>query len=240
MNHSVFIGWDPRESAAFAVARQSCKKYLTMPIPITGLVLDDLKARGLYTRPMEFRQSAADRPIMWDVISDWSMATEFACSRFLVPELAKTGWALFCDCDMLFRSNVARMFDNLDPKYAVYVVKHDYRPTNTVKMDNQIQSRYNRKLWSAFCVFNCDHPSNGSLTVEYVNSVPGRDMHAFKWLRDDEIGELDPAWHWLPRHSPYDIEPKCIHYSEGGPWFDGYHDEPFSNEWRAELNRWAS
>jgi len=203
------------------------------------LVLDSLIKQGLYTRPIGYRDSAADRPVMWDTISGFPMATEFACSRFLVPIIAKTGWALFCDCDMLFRDNFARLVEGLDPSYAVYCVKHDYRPINSVKMDNQVQGQYNRKLWSAFCIFNCDHPSNKALTLEYVNSVPGRDLHAFKWLKDEEIGELDHAWHWVPGHSSPDINPKCIHFTEGGPWFDAYKDVPFASEWQRELINWA-
>src|SRR6185312_17013844 len=118
MQHSIWIGWDPREATAYAVARQSCRRLMTRPIPIKGLVLSELVSLGLYKRPMERRPSAADRPIIWDVISDAPQSTEHANSRFLVPYLAREGWALFCDGDILFRGNVARMFDKLDPKFA--------------------------------------------------------------------------------------------------------------------------
>lgn len=239
MQHSVWLGWDPREHAAFEVARSSCKKYLTRPIPIRGLVLDDLRERGLYSRPMEYRASAADKPIMWDVVSDAPMATEFACSRFLTPMLARSGWALFADCDMLFRSNVARLFEGLEDSKAVYCVKHDYQPKSSVKMDGQVQGKYSRKLWSSFAIFNADHPANRALTVEFVNRTPGRDLHAFNWLADDEIGEISPEWNWIPGHSSESIDPKCVHFSEGGPWFPGYEDVPFADEWRQELRRRA-
>jgi len=115
LDASIFIGWDPREAAAFAVARSSCKAHLTRQIPIYGLVLDDLIRQGLYTRPIEYRPSAADRPIMWDVVSGAPQSTEHANARFFVPRLAKTGWAMFCDGDVLFRGNVARLFEQLDP-----------------------------------------------------------------------------------------------------------------------------
>lgn len=233
----MWIGYDPREHAAFDVARSSCERWLTRPLPVHGLLLDDLKDRGLYSRPIEYRNSAADKPIMWDVVSDAPMATEFACSRFLVPMLAETGWALFADCDVLFRDNVCRLFETLDRNKAVYVVKHDYHPKNAVKMDGQVQVGYNRKLWSAVCIFNCDHPSNKALTLDYVNSTPGRDLHAFKWLKDSEIGSLHQAWHWVPGHSSTRIDPKCVHFTEGGPWFADYRDVPFADEWRAELRR---
>ena len=51
MNRSVWIGFDPRESAAFAVARHSIQRHLITPIPVRGLVLADLREQGLYTRP---------------------------------------------------------------------------------------------------------------------------------------------------------------------------------------------
>ena len=145
MNHSIWIGWDAREAAAFAVARSSCRRRLTRPISIKGLVLKDLIAVGAYTRPTEMRPSAADKPIMWDVISGAPQSTEHANSRFLVPYLAQGGWALFCDGDMLFRANVARMFDKLSPEYAVYCVKHDHVPAEQGKMDGQVQTKYSRK-----------------------------------------------------------------------------------------------
>src|SRR3954471_4649579 len=95
---SVFIGFDARkESDAFAVARESIRYHLNLPIPIYGLVLSDLTERKLYRRPTETQPSAADRPVLWDVISEAPMATEFSISRFLVPHLAKSGFALFCD-----------------------------------------------------------------------------------------------------------------------------------------------
>src|SRR6266404_4304607 len=106
LDASIWIGWDPREAAAFAVARASCRRHLTRPIPIRGLLLEDLQKAGLYTRAIEYRPSAADKPIMWDVVSDAPMSTQHACARFFVPMLAKTGWALFCDGDVMFRGNV--------------------------------------------------------------------------------------------------------------------------------------
>lgn len=242
MNQAIYIGWDPREAAAFAVARQSCRRRLTRPIPISGLVLSDLISTGLYTRPMERRASAADRPVMWDVISDAPQSTEHANSRFLLPFIARSGWALFCDGDMLFRGNVGRMFDRLDRNRAVYCVKHKYDPPVGVKMDGQSQTRYSRKNWSSFLVFNCDHPSNACLknSTDMANTLPGRDLHRLCWLKDEEIGELDTSWNFLVGHSDPSINPNVVHFTEGCPDMDGYHDVPFADEWRAELNRWAA
>jgi hypothetical protein len=83
------------------------------PWPIYGIVLDDLRARQLYSRPTSKRGVQ-----LWDDISGAPMATEFACSRFLVPHLAKTGWALFMDCDVLVRRNLDALFKLCDPSKA--------------------------------------------------------------------------------------------------------------------------
>ncbi|MBN9548786.1 MAG: hypothetical protein J0H31_07870, partial [Alphaproteobacteria bacterium] len=185
-----------REIDAFAVARNSIRRHMISPVSARGVVLADLRARGLYTRPTSRKDGR-----LWDEISEAPMATEFACSRFLVPHLASSGWALFMDCDMLVRRDLQRLFGLADPSKAVMVVKHNHQPTDAVKMDGQAQLRYARKNWSSVMLFNCDHPANKALTVELVNTVPGRDLHRFCWLEDDLIGELSPEWNWLVGHS---------------------------------------
>lgn len=234
---SVWIGFDPRESAAYAVARESAKNNMSPRLPVHGVVLSQLRHAGLYKRPTEYRLGR-----LWDKISDAPMSTEFAISRFLVPQLARTGWAMFMDCDMLVRSNLCRMFDKLDDKYAVYCVKHDYIPNDAIKMDNQLQQAYPRKNWSSVMVFNCDHPSNRKLTIELVNTVPGRDLHRFCWLEDDEIGELAPEWNWLVGEQEQVNEPKIVHYTLGYPGLGPqFHDLPFADEWFYYLEkRWAA
>lgn len=238
---SIYIGFDPREVDAFAVARQSINRHLTQQIPVYGLVLDQLKKSGLYTRPTELRASAADRPVLWDIISDAPMSTQFSNSRFLVPCLAKTGWALFMDCDMLVRGNLARLFDykSDNSRYAVMCVKHNHKPVGKTKMDGQLQTKYRRKNWSSFMLFNCDHPSNKKLTVEMVNTLPGRDLHRFCWLEDEEIGELGPEYNYLVGHTKTDKEPICVHFTDGIPSMSGYENCEYADEWRKELTSWA-
>lgn len=239
---SVWVGFDPRETAAFAVARMTCKMHMTRPVTIRGLVLSKLQSGGLYRRPMEMRASAADRPVMWDVISGAPQSTEHANSRFLVPYLAGGGWAIFTDGDVLFRSNVCRLLESLDTRYAVYCVKHDYSAKPGTKMDGQVQTSYGRKNWSSFMIFNCDHPANRCLTLntDMANTLPGRDLHRFCWLQDDEIGTLDPAWNYLVGETKPPIEdPKMVHFTLGVPDMPGYEDVPFADEWRAARERWA-
>lgn len=232
--NSVWIGYDPRETEAFAVCRRSLRRH-SYGMMINPIDLAELRRIGLYSRPTERRDGQ-----LWDVISEAPMSTEFAISRFLTPILAREGWALFMDCDMLVRRNLAGIINALDPSKAVMCVKHNYEVTNDVKMDDQVQTRYARKNWSSVMAFNCDHPANKALTVEMINTVPGRDLHRFCWLNDDEIGALDPAWNYLVGITKDVEEPGIVHYTNGGPWFDEYRDVPFGDEWLAERRRWLA
>jgi lipopolysaccharide biosynthesis glycosyltransferase len=232
---SIYLGFDPREAMAFAVARASIKRHLSQPIRVRGLVLSRLRAQGLY-----WREHARHDGQLWDVISGAPMATEFSIARFMVPILARTGWALFLDADMLALGDLAELFAAADERYAVMCVKHDYAPAATIKMDGQAQTTYPRKNWSSLMLFNCEHPANALLTPALVNSLPGRDLHRFCWLDDDLIGAIDPAWNYLVGHSDKAIEPKIVHFTEGGPWFAGYENVPYAREWREARDAWAS
>lgn len=235
MDRSIWIGFDPRESSAYAVCRDSIRRRMFSPVPISGIVLDDVRADNLYWRPTERREHQ-----LWDVISDAPMATEFSISRFLTPHLAGTGWALFMDCDMLARANLANVFALCDPDKAVMCVKHFHEPENTIKMDGQQQTRYARKNWSSFMLFNCDHPANEGLTLDLINTAPGRDLHAFCWLEDSDIGELPAEWNYLVGHTRLNREPSVVHFTDGMPFMAGYENCEFADEWRNELMSWAA
>lgn len=252
MNRSVWIGFDPREGAAFAVARYTAQRHCNVPIPIFGVVLDELRRTGLYDRPTHLNKTQSGANVLWDDISGAPMSTEFAISRFLVPHLAKlgyntlqharnSGWALFMDADMLVRGSLTSLFDLADDRYAVMVVKHDYNPPEGTKMDGQQQLSYARKNWSSVMLFNCEHPANSALTPELVNSVPGRDLHRFCWLDDAEIGELGPEWNYLVGHhnSKQVAHPNIVHFTLGIPTMPGYEQCEYSDEWFAALAAWA-
>lgn len=229
---SIYVGYDPREIAAFEVAVASIKEHLTSYIPVNDICLAEMRAAGLYRRPMEVRDGR-----LWDVISDAPMSTEFAVSRFLTPLLAQWGWALFMDCDMLVRADLNALFDLCDDRYAVMCVKHRHEPAEQRKMDDQIQTRYARKNWSSVMAFNCNHPANKALTVDLINTVPGRDLHRFCWLKDEDVGELGPEWNWLAGHSDPAIDAKIAHFTLGTPDMRGYEKQRYADEWWLTLDR---
>ena len=216
----IFIGYDPREDIAYQV----CKHSILSSQPaadVRPLVQQELRDAGYYNRPV-----------------DKLASTEFTFTRFLIPELTNfNGWALFMDCDMILTTDIKKLFDQADDKYAVMCVQHDYTPKAGVKMDGQKQTIYPRKNWSSVMLFNCAHPSNRKLTMDLINDpeINGAYLHRFSWLRDNEIGKLDHTWNYLV--GVYnDLElPNLIHYTEGGPWFENYRDCEFSDYWKDEL-----
>lgn len=247
MDHHFCIGYDSPHPDAFAVCRHSLRRRASQPLSITGIHVGQMRRRQLYTRAME-RRTIDGRQLLYDPISEAPMSTEFAITRFLTPVLAGwRGWAIFMDCDFLALGDVCELYPHLDPRYALMCVQHSYAPASGTKMDGQPQlgeidpraaGRYTRKNWSSFMAFNCSHPANASLTVEMINSLPGRDLHRFCWLRDSEIGALPHHWNFLVGHTDPQISPKLVHFTEGGPWIPGFDNVPFAAEWLRERDLW--
>jgi len=216
----VFVGYDPREDIAYQV----CKHSIVSKQPnalVRPLVQKELRDAGWYKRPV-----------------DKLGTTEFTFTRFLIPELTNfTGWALFMDCDMILTTDIKELFEQADDQYAVMCVKHDYTPKEVTKMDGQKQTIYPRKNWSSVVLWNCGHPSNKRVTQDFVNDpeINGAYLHRFSWLKDDEIGELDRTWNYLVGEYDDIKNPKLLHYTLGGPWFENYRDCEFADLWKAEL-----
>lgn len=225
MSAPIFLGFDARAPDAIKVCEESLTKHASSPLDLRRLDLADLRERGLYTRPHEMREGR-----LWDVISDQPMSTEFAISRFLVPALCDyQGWALYCDCDFMFRADVAELFAMASDRYALQVVKHHYLARHGPKMNGQSNMLYPRKNWSSLMLFNCGHPSNKRLTVEVVNTWNRNSLHAFHWLHDWQIGALPFEWNWL------DLKPKAVHFTAGTPDLAGYESTAYGEEYLSYL-----
>ena len=166
MSMLIFIGWDAREAEAFEVCEYSLRKRAAGTVKLFPIVLDQLQRDRLYTRPTIRR----DGELSGSERSDAPMSTEFAISRFFVPVLAgrlahSAEWAMFCDCDFLWLSDVGELFEAADPSKALCCVQHDYRPDETTKMDGQAQLFYARKNWSSLMLFNLRHPAHERLSM---------------------------------------------------------------------------
>lgn len=211
----VFIGYDPREEAAYHVLARSINARSSKPVSIVPLALDQLG--DLMWRDRHALQS-----------------TDFSFSRFLTPYLAGySGWAVFMDCDMLVLDDIANLWELRDDSYSVMVVKHDHQPEEKTKFLNQPQTRYEKKNWSSVMLFNTDRCK--ALTPDYVNSASGLELHQFKWLdSDDQIGELPRRWNYLVGYYPHSKDVSLLHYTTGGPYFEDYADCDYAEEWFRE------
>lgn len=229
----VYIGWDDREAEA---ARVAAKTLLALSrIDAEFLHADRLRDAGMLSRLSDHRGGQ-----MYDFVSNAPKSTAFAASRFLTPLLCQSGFALFTDCDVVFKRNPLEMLSEIEPGKAVYVVKHDYTPVAQWKMDSQVQTVYPRKNWSSVMLFDCGHPANRRLSLHDINTRPGRDLHAFYWLADEEIGELKPVWNWLVGEQPKPEFVGIAHFTNGGPFTPGWksreHDEIWHEASRLRLN----
>lgn len=236
MKRSIWVGFDPRETDAFDVAVKTARAHAP-GVEINAISLAELRKKGLYWRPTSRRSGQ-----LWDLISDAPMSTEFAVSRFMAPILAGSGLALFMDADVMIRADLGELFDiaAADPGKAVWCVQHEHTPTSTVKMDGQIQTAYRRKNWSSVCLWRCDHPALRALTIDLVNTAPGRDLHRFSFLPDDAIGALDPCWNHLVGERPANPQAKIAHFTLGTPDMPGYEACEFAEEWFGHLNAKAA
>ena len=222
---SVYVGYDPREDIAYRVCEHSIYKN-TPGAEVKPIKQDQLRRDGIYTRDVDTLSS-----------------TEFTFTRFLVPELTNNqGWALFCDCDIVWDIDLIELFELADESKAVMVVKHEHRPTSITKMDGKQQSQYPRKNWSSVILWNCSHPSNKKLTLADVNNKDPAYLHRFQWLQDHEIGELPARYNFLVGWNQIADtgKPAAYHWTEGGPWFDNYRQCNHADVWFNYLISYAT
>jgi len=223
-NLDVYIGYDEKESIAWHVMAQSLIETSSEPLSIHPVSLKNYSR--VFTRKTDAKQSNA-----------------FSFSRFMVPYLQDySGYAVFMDCDMMLRSDIVELFKiaQARPDKAVHVVKHDYEPKQKVKFLGNIQYSYPRKNWSSVVVWNCNHPANLKLDLNFVHNGTGAELHRFSWLKDEEIGELDVGWNWLVGEYQSDLSTKWVknvHWTIGGPYFNEYSHVEFSDEWREMENK---
>jgi lipopolysaccharide biosynthesis glycosyltransferase len=216
----IFIGFDPREAVAFNVLAHSIQARASQPVAIAPLMLSQLGT------------------LMWRERHNLQ-SSDFSFSRFLVPHLCDyQGWALFMDCDMLVRDDVAKLWHLRDEAFAVQCVKHDHVPAEATKFLGEAQTRYEKKNWSSVMLFN--NAKCRALTPDYVNTASGLDLHRFNWLGNDElIGEIPRRWNHLVDYDPAVPvdEISNLHFTTGGPYFSDYVTCGYADLWFAERDR---
>lgn len=140
--------------------------------------------------------------------------TPFTYSRFLVPYLCGyRGWALFMDSDIIAQQDICQLWKEADPKKAVMVAS-DIQPFER----------------AAVMLFNCAHPDNRQLTLDFIERAP--DLHRITWTK--EIGFFDPKWnHCVGYATPRD-DAALVHYTMGIPAHAETKDCEYADAWKAE------
>lgn len=210
----IFIGFDQVESVAYHTLCHSIERLATSPVSITPIKSDQLKTT--FSRERDPKQS-----------------NDFSFTRWLVPWLCNyEGYAIFMDCDMLLRTDIAKLWNLKDYRYAVQCVKHEYTPRDEIKYLDNIQYKYHKKNWSSVMIFN--NKKCKALTPKYVNEASGMELHQFQWIDEYQVGGLPRQWNHLVGEYDYNPNAKLVHFTVGGPYFFEYANCDYADEWFAE------
>ena len=218
----IYVGYDPRESAAYHTFVQSVMDKASVPCAFIPL----------------------HKPMLENFDGQRDGSNAFIYSRFLVPYLENyRGWAIFADGDMVVLDDIAKLWalreENSFNK-AVAVVKHDYKTKHPRKyIGTPMESKnddYPRKNWSSLILWNCAHFANMRLTPEVVASSPGSFLHRFQWLADEQIGMLPPEWNCLVGEQDT-AGASLLHHTLGVPGFDHYKACDGAENWHRAFKR---
>jgi len=115
-------------------------------------------------------------------------------------------------------------------------VHHLHEPTSKTKMLGAVQTRYEKKNWSSVMVFYPSHSDCKRLTLDYVNTADGLDLHQFKWVTSGEIGTIPSRWnHLVGYDQDFPISTiSLLHWTEGGPWWKEYQGVSYAEAWYKE------
>ena len=227
---NVYVGYDSRQdyppnfndikNPCYEVCKKSILNH-SKNVNVLPIKLDDLIDKNLYYRDID--------PLA---------STEFTYSRFLVPHLNQyKGIAIFCDSDFLWQCDVNDLLEYYNHNLAVMCVQHDYKPKTNTKMDGVVQTTYPRKNWSSLMMFNCEHKDIKNLSVENINTKEAKYLHRMEWT--DKVGQIPMTYNWLEGDYPSDINPKVIHFTNGGPWHETWNGD-YDDKWVGVYNEITS
>ncbi len=208
----IVVGFDERESVAYHTFVQSIIEKSSLPtrfLPLNIISLNDYTETHL------------------------DGSNNFIYTRFLVPYLMNySGWAIYADGDMVCLEDIKKLWDLRDDKYALQVVKHNYKTKVKNKYWGNKNEDYPRKNWSSLILWNCSHSAHKVLKPEFIQKQTGAFLHRFSWIKDNEIGELDKKWNWLAMEYEEEEGINLIHYTIGTPCFKEYENTSLSFHWK--------
>ncbi len=211
----VFSGHDPREAIGWHVFAASLLDRATKPV-----ALHRLDACGL---PQG--------------------SNAFTLSRFLVPYfMGFKGRAIFMDgADMLMLGDIAELDALFDPRFAVQVVKHEYKTRNprkylgtAMECDNP---DYERKNWASVMLINCGHSMWRWANPALLPARKTLSTLQVRWLFDDEIGALPDEWNRLVDEGQPLEGAKVAHFTVGVPCFPQCGGVPGADLWFEQLRK---
>ncbi len=234
---NVWIGWTGESALAYEVCKASLIANASINLNVQPLRHWELRNAQLYRRP--YTVTAAGQRI--DGIDNTPFSTDFSFTRFLVPALEEFAdkWVLYCDNDMLWLDDVAKLVDDVSwHMWAIACVKHDHAPAAAKKMVGYAQTSYRRKNWSSLMMMNPKRCAY--LSVEQVNKASGAWLHGLEFVSDYQIGTLDPRWNVLYGLQDHP-DPAVVHFTNGTPDmpFAALNGSPYERIWRACAGRVA-
>ena len=208
----VVVGFDQREAVAYHAFTQSVIEKSSIPIRFLPLNINSLN---------DYKETHKDG------------SNEFIYSRFLVPYLMNfKGWAIYADGDMVCLEDIKKLWNLRDNKYAIQVVKHDYKTKIKKKYWGNKNENYPRKNWSSLILWNCEHKSHKILTPDFIQKQTGAFLHRFNWIKDSEIGDINKEWNWLAMEYEEKQDINLIHYTIGTPCFEEYQNSSLASYWK--------
>jgi hypothetical protein len=138
---------------------------------------------------------------------------------------------------MIVKDDIAKLWKLRDPSKAVMVAKHDYKTKFNGKYLGNVNEDYPRKNWSSVILWNCGHPANKVLTPKYIESATGAQLHQFKHIDEEDIGELPKLWNWLVMEYPHNDMAQLLHYTVSTPCFYEYAETDHSADWWKEYRK---
>ena len=211
----IVVGFDQREAVAYHAFTQSVIEKSSIPIRFLPLNINSLT---------NYKETHEDG------------SNEFIYSRFLVPYLMNfKGWAIYADGDMVCLEDIKKLWNLRDNKYAIQVVKHDYKTKIKNKYWGNKNENYPRKNWSSLILWNCEHKSHKVLTPDFIQKQKGAFLHRFNWIKDSEIGDINKEWNWLAMEYEEKQDINLIHYTIGTPCFEEYQNSSLASYWKTSF-----
>ncbi len=239
MSLTAWIGWTGESALAYEVCKASLLANASIDVDVRPLRHWELRNAKIYRRP--YTVTGEGQRI--DGVDNTPFSTDFSFTRFLVPALEDFAnkWVLYCDNDMLWLDDVAKLLDDVSwhkHTWAMACVKHDHAPPANKKMVGYVQTSYRRKNWSSLMMMNPQKCAY--LSVDKVNEATGSWLHGLEFVEDHQIGTLDPRWNVLygVQHHP---DPAVVHFTNGTPDmpFAMLNGSPYERIWRTCAGRVA-